>query len=442
MAFFCIFRLIFYMDINKLHEIFLTHPVICTDTRKIEKDCIFFALKGSNFDGNTFALDAIKEGAAFSIVDNTNFSNHKNCILVDNVLLTLQQLANFHRKYLKIPVLAITGTNGKTTTKELINIVLSVKYKVKATKGNLNNHIGVPLTLLSFNKNTELGIVEMGANHIGEIENLCRIAEPDFGIITNIGKAHIEGFGSYEGIIKTKTELYRYLNNHSGKIFCNVNNSVLYEQSLNFKDSTAYFGDNNSKIEAKIIKNNPFLIIKVIDDKEEKPLKTNLIGAYNLENILNAIAIGKYFGISITDSIYKIAEYSPDNMRSQLIKTERNTLIVDAYNANPTSMKLAIENFSNLKFKNKIMILGDMLELGGSQDNEHKHICDLFMKLNLKNTILVGSIFNNTCHIKSVRKFVDIYHLINSGILNDFSGFYILIKGSRGIALEKAINYL
>jgi len=430
------------MKIEDLYKIFLSHPIICTDTRKIVPDSLFFALKGSNFNGNLFAKEAVKIGAKYAIADDPDLSGSVNIIVVENVLSTLQMLATYHRNQLNIPILAITGSNGKTTTKELTNIILTQKYNVGATHGNLNNHIGVPLTLLSFNNSINFGIVEMGANHIGEIAYLCNIALPDYGLITNIGKAHIEGFGSLEGIITAKTELYNHLSKNNGKVFCNATNNLLITQCKKNNCDVIFYGHPNGIIDGKIINNNPYLKLEIWDEKNSIKVNTHLVGSYNAENLLAAFCIGKYFGIDINQSKNMVEAYKPDNMRSQWLKTKRNNIIVDAYNANPTSMQLAINNFMSLNVDNKVLVLGDMLELGETEEQEHYSIIKLIESLKIDKVILIGRIFKRLNKNNSILCFEDINQLTNSDNIKKIKNSNILMKGSRRVQLEKALEYL
>ena len=424
------------MKIKALHDIFLKHNTICTDTRKIEKDCIFFALKGDNFNGNKFAFEAITKGAKFVVIDEKEFNKNSNCILVENVLSTLQKLANYHRTFLGLKVIALTGSNGKTTTKELINSVLSQRFKTIATSGNLNNHIGVPLTLLRMNKTTEIGIVEMGANHLKEIEFLCEIAEPDYGYITNFGKAHLEGFGSEQGVIKGKSELYDYLKTNNKLIFINNEDQTQLNQLGNYSKSVK-FGLTEDVVKIDFIEANPFVVAQFNNSK----IDSKLIGSYNFTNISAAIAIGIYF--KVPDNLIKeaIEAYTPENNRSQIITRNSNKIILDAYNANPTSMKAALDNLSQLKDSKKIAILGDMFELGESAKKEHQTIAEYALSLNIDGVYLVGSNFYNSQidskQITYFKSFEDLEKVFNSSLVEDST---ILIKGSRGMALERLLN--
>ena len=419
------------MRIAELYKIYQEHPIICTDTRKISKGCLFFALKGENFDANTFAEQAISEGAAYAIIDNHKFNLSKKNILVDDVLETLQQLANYHRKQFTIPFIGITGSNGKTTTKELINVVLSQKYKTVATQGNLNNHIGVPLTILSIPTDCEIAIIEMGANHIGEIEQLCKLAEPNFGIITNIGTAHIEGFGSKEGVVKAKNELYEFIRKTNGTIFINGDDELLgsLAQEIN---SIKYLKNNINDILS-----NPFLSFTW----KELKIETQLYGEYNIPNILAAIKIGEYFNVDKFAIKTALENYVSTNNRSQIVKLSKHTLYLDAYNANPTSMNAAIDAFSTLNVPNKFLILGDMLELGHVSQEEHQKIADKIHNLNLQ-ALLVGNEFQqikNKHNLTSVKN-TDEAILWLANQLDFFKS--ILIKGSRGIRLEKVSEFI
>jgi UDP-N-acetylmuramoyl-tripeptide--D-alanyl-D-alanine ligase len=426
------------MKIQEIHSIFINSKGVTTDSRKIEKGQIFFALKGENFNGNEYAKSAIERGAEYAIIDEAEYADIERTILVKGVLNCLQELAKFHRKYLNIPILAITGSNGKTTTKELISSVLNKRFSLGYTQGNLNNHIGVPLTLLSFSKETEMGVVEMGANHIGEIEVLCNIADPDYGIITNIGKAHIEGFGSFEGVIKTKSELYNYLKRKKGKIFINGEDNLLLSQSTDL-EKVSYGKKHNLFVSAEFIASSPFLEIKW----DQFEIRTKLVGEYNFNNVLAAICIGSYFNVPKEKIVEAIEDYQPKNNRSQLTKTETNTLIIDAYNANPTSMELAIRNFLNIKEDNKFLILGDMFELGGSSKEEHHKIIQLADKLKFENAIFIGENFYNFRNEFPVYQFFEnTTSLSNYLKINTIKNATLLLKASRGIKLEQVVDYL
>jgi UDP-N-acetylmuramoyl-tripeptide--D-alanyl-D-alanine ligase len=425
------------MNIKDLHSIFLEFPSVSTDTRKINKNDIFFALKGDNFNGNTYAQQAINNGASFVIIDQKEYYINDKTILVDDCLVILQKLANFHRNFCNAKVISLTGSNGKTTTKELIHTVLAKKYKTIATVGNLNNHIGVPLTLLSILPDTEIAIIEMGANHLKEIEFLCKIAEPDFGYITNFGKAHLEGFGGVEGVIKGKSELYEYLINNKKSLFLNADDPIQLEKLKNYTKKYGFSSINPKYYKIELEEAQPFVIIKV----EDTIIKSNLIGAYNFHNCCAAIIIGKFFNVELPEIKIALEKYTPDNNRSQIIKANGHYIILDAYNANPSSMKVAIENFNSLAKTNKVLILGDMFELGESAKEEHQEIVELTKKMNFDQIIFVGENFykTETSFIK-LRNFDDLKSFLLKNKLPSNSS--ILIKGSRGMALERALDCL
>lgn len=427
------------MDINYIHSLFLKCDSVSIDTRKIGKYSFFVALKGDNFDANTFAKEALDKGASYVLIDNKDYFIDERTILVENSLIALQELAKFHRNYLKLPIIALTGSNGKTTTKELINAVLSKKFATKATIGNLNNHIGVPLTLLSFNKKTEIGIVEMGANHQKEIEFLCDIAQPDYGYVTNFGKAHLEGFGGVEGVIKGKSEMYDYLSSKDKLAFVNLEDSIQVEKTKNMKSYS--FGVNKavSDVNFSTITANPFVTVFY----SQNVITTHLIGLYNANNINAAIAIGTYFKVTVSDIKSALEGYVPENNRSQLMSKGTNEIILDAYNANPSSMKVAIENFILLDKKNKIVFLGDMFELGAESLSEHKGVVDLL--LNQKDIIcyFVGKDFYQNKVNQSNFYFFENFDAFSGFIKNkNFENNMILIKGSRGMALERTLEFI
>ena len=427
------------MNIEQLHNLFLQCHLVCTDTRKVLKNDMYFALKGEHFNGNAFANEAIKKGAKYAIIDEEAFCHIPQTILVPNVLETLQELAAFHRTYLNIPIIAITGSNGKTTTKELINITLSKKYKTVATIGNLNNHIGVPLTLLSMDKATEIGIVEMGANHLKEIEFLCHIAKPDYGYITNFGKAHLEGFGSLEGVIKGKCELYDYLKANKKIIFVNGHDATQIEKTKHSK--IFLFGKTNNHFDVSIdfVRANPF----VKSSYNHLEIQSQLIGEYNFNNISAAIAIANYFKVEDEQIKTAIESYIPSNNRSQIIKKGTNKIILDAYNANPTSMAAALHNFEKQKGEHKIVILGDMFELGNSTKKEHQHIVNLFASLKLENIILIGeNFFKTEVSTESILVFKSFETFKDGFDLALIRNTTFLIKGSRGMALERVLKLL
>ncbi|WP_320019791.1 UDP-N-acetylmuramoyl-tripeptide--D-alanyl-D-alanine ligase [Labilibaculum manganireducens] len=429
------------MQLSNIYLLFKEHPIVVTDTRKIVPNSIFFALKGDNFNGNKFAMSAVEKGCNYAIVDEQEYAVDNRFVLVEDVLATLQDLAREHRRQLNIPILAITGTNGKTTTKELVHEVLRRKFQTAATIGNLNNHIGVPLTLLSMNADTEFGIVEMGANHPGEIKQLCEIAEPDYGIITNVGKAHLEGFGSFEGVVKTKKELYDFLFKNGGKVFINADNDYLTKM-LNDQESISYGNSENAFSKAKFLQAEPYLVLEIRSAIGKLYIKTKLIGAYNFENALAAVTIGRYFKIDEIEIKEALEKYVPSNNRSQLKKTEKNILFLDAYNANPTSMKAAIENFAGMPRKNKVIILGDMLELGSDARKEHLDLLQLIQDRQLQSVFLVGDIFTEVNSNEQFKTFKNTSELIKELDKEELLNQYILIKGSRGIRLEQVIEKL
>lgn len=427
------------MTLEFIHHCFLECTSISIDTRKINTNSMFVAIKGENFDANTFAIEALKKGAKYVIIDNKDYFIDNRTILVNNSLETLQELAKFHRKYLKTPIIALTGSNGKTTTKELINSVLSKKYKTSATIGNLNNHIGVPLTLLSFTKNTQIGIVEMGANHQEEIKFLCNIAQPDFGYITNFGKAHLEGFGGVEGIIKGKSEMYDYLKSNNKSVFVNLEDVIQVEKTIEMKIIS--FGINKSKANLNItsVKANPFVEITY----DNVVIQSKLIGLYNSNNINAAIAIGKYFEISNTAIKAGIENYIPDNNRSQLMKINTNDIILDAYNANPSSMKAAIDNFLQLDNPNKLLILGDMFELGNDSKTEHREIVTFLSNQSKSFFYLIGNHFFENKNYSENGLFFENFETFSEYFKNNLpDNKIILIKGSRGMALERTLELL
>ena len=427
------------MDIKSVHDYFLKCNSVSIDTRKIESGSMFVAIKGENFDANTFAKEALEKGASFVIIDNPDYFIDERTIVVEDSLITLQELAKFHREYLNIPIIALTGSNGKTTTKELIQVVLAQKYNTKATLGNLNNHIGVPLTLLSFSKETEVGIVEMGANHQKEIEFLCEIAKPDYGYITNFGKAHLEGFGGVEGVIKGKSEMYTYLSTHHKTAFVNLNDPIQVDKTININSFTFGLNNQNADVLIDSITANPFVEVVTNNTK----ITSHLIGLYNSNNINAAISIGIKFGVSLENIKNAIEGFVPQNNRSQMLTINSNEIILDAYNANPSSMAVALENFFQLENDNKIAILGDMFELGNESLLEHKSIVDLVINNNTITTYFIGKDFySNRIENKNCNFFIS---------YEDFSEYFketkinhslILIKGSRGMALERTLQLL
>ncbi|MFK8045394.1 MAG: UDP-N-acetylmuramoyl-tripeptide--D-alanyl-D-alanine ligase [Crocinitomicaceae bacterium] len=427
------------MVISDLHNLFLESEGVCTDTRSIKKNQLFFAIKGENFDGNLYAEEALSKGASYAVVEDRQFSGHPKAILVKNVLKTLQDLANYHRKQFNIPVIGITGSNGKTTSKELVNAVLEQKYKTLVTEGNLNNHLGVPFTLLKINDLHEIAIVEMGANKPGDIKELAEIAQPTYGVITNIGKAHLEGFGSLEGVINTKTEMYRNIASSKGAIFVNTTDTLLTNQIIAGIEVIGY-GNGANNVSGEVVEANPFIAFNwQIGNYQSNVLQTQLVGSYNLSNFLLAICIGQHFKVDVEKINQAIESYSPSNNRSQVTKTTRNTLIVDCYNANPSSMKSAIYSFKTISANSKLMILGDMLELGSISEAEHRAVYALALTNDIE-TIYVGNIFKSL--YPKNRSYTSVEDLIEKENLQLFSDRTILLKGSRGIKLEKLIDKL
>lgn len=433
--------------IAELYNHFLQHPIVCTDTRDIQKGSVFFALKGDKFNANQFASQALESGCSLVVIDEAQYKKDERCFLVKDVLTTLQQLANYHRRQLTLPVISITGSNGKTTSKELVNAVLSQQYNVLATKGNLNNHIGVPLTLLSITQQHQIAIVEMGANHQGEIAMLCTIAEPDYGMITNIGKAHLEGFGGYEGVIKAKSEMYQYIRKKGGKLFVNADNSLLVQLSENTNKIT--FGTSETvDYKGFFIDSNPFVRLKYKAKEdaqafaEKQTVTTHLIGSYNFENVLAAACIGYYFKMSEQQIAQGIESYVPSNNRSQVMQTAANLLLLDAYNANPSSMNAAIENFAKMDTPNKMVILGDMLELGTESEKEHDAVVAMLQTHNIQNAILVGPCFMQSGKKTITKCFPNSNEALTYLKQHPIKGFTILVKGSRGIKLEKVVEGL
>jgi len=424
------FCFILIMSNSDLYKIYLKNPNICTDSRNIISGGIFFALSGEHFNGNKFALEAINKGCSFAIIDDKKYNSKPNTILVENVLKTLQDLAKIHREKLTIPVIGITGTNGKTTSKELIKNVLKSCMNCYATKGNLNNHIGVPLSILEINSRHDIAVIEMGANHKNEIDFLCNISKPTHGVITNIGKAHLKGFGDYDGVLKTKNELYNYIKHNNGMLFVNKDD----EQLVNLANeiSQENYG-HKSNLELRITSNKPFINIKW----GEYILKSNLIGEYQYYNIALAVCIGKHFKISNEKICIQIKKYKPKNNRSQVINTKNNVVILDAYNANPSSMKAMICSFANQNYDNGLLILGDMLELGAYSINEHNLIISICKKLKL-NFILVGEEFSKV-HKDSLEGVEELCEFVKKNPINNKT---ILIKGSRGISLELIVPFL
>jgi len=424
------------MKTESLYNIFKEHNTICTDTRQISENCLFFALKGENFNGNKFAKNALKNGAGYAIIDEEQFYINEKTILVNDVLTTLQKLANYHRRQFDIPFIGITGTNGKTTSKELINAVLSQQFNTSYTKGNLNNHIGVPLTLLEIKSDCEIAIIEMGANHIGEIKDLCEIAEPNYGIITNIGTAHIEGFGSKEGVVKTKNEMYNHISVNGKLIFTNNDDSTLQKLASSLNKFT--YGKNGADCTASLLSESPNIKL----NWNSYDINSTLYGGYNFYNILLAICIGKYFKVDDEKIIKGIETYVSTNNRSQLVSINNTDIYLDAYNANPSSMNVAIDSFSSNNSQKKLMILGDMLELGDVSAEEHQNIINKANDLNI-NSFFVGNEFNTASEKHEFNYFnnsSEVIEWIDNNELSDYDS--ILIKGSRGVRLEQVAEHI
>ena len=427
------------MKIEKLHQLFLKFNVVSTDTRSISNGALFFALKGDNFNGNDFAKKALDSGASYCIIDEQQSQSNARFILVPDVLITLQELANFHRKYLNIPIIAITGSNGKTSTKELINSVLGQRYKTHATQGNYNNHIGVPLTLLQMDTSVDIGIVEMGANHIGEIANLCQISAPNYGYITNFGKAHLEGFGSAAGVVKGKCELYDYLKSNKGVVFINGDDKKQVQQIGDYKSVNIFSKDNSSNIQVSMTSQTPFISF----ESQGCTMESQLVGIYNFSNAAAAIAMGCFFEVSLENIKKGIESYTPNNNRSQIIQKGSNTIILDAYNANPSSVEVALDNFNSMKSPLKIVILGDMFELGVHSKSEHQAVIDEVNSLNFSSVYYVGSHFFELASDLSKANFFKTTESFRNQLQSlVFKDALILIKGSRGMALESLLDSL
>lgn len=424
------------MNIEQIYQTYLQSRTVTTDSRQITPGCIFFAFKGATFDGNAFAPQALEQGAAMCVLSDSQYKVDDRCVVVDDVLATLQQLARHHRAQLTIPILGITGTNGKTTTKELVHAVLSRRYRTHATMGNFNNHLGVPLTLLSIPANAEMAIIEMGANHPGEIEALCRIADPDFGLITNVGRAHLEGFGGFEGVVRTKTELYRHLAAKQGMAFVNADNDILTAQAAQCHLQTLTYGASEvAQVRGHLVGSEPYMKYYVEEGDNVYSIQSNLLGNYNFDNAMAATAVGRYFHVDLWDIKEAIEQYAPSNRRSQYKETAHNTLFLDCYNANPSSMKVALDNLEALSMPNKVAILGGMRELGDESLNEHKAIADRLNAHPDIEAILVGSEFgfvsNNPTYGRMLW-FSNVEEAKQHLIHHPLTQKTILLKGSNG----------
>ncbi|MDR1527699.1 MAG: UDP-N-acetylmuramoyl-tripeptide--D-alanyl-D-alanine ligase [Dysgonamonadaceae bacterium] len=426
------------INIEQLYSVFQQHPVVSTDSRTCPPDAVFFALKGDTFDGNDYIEQVLAAGAAYAVGDRTDLPNDKRIIRVDNALQTLQDLANYHRKQMPATVIAVTGTNGKTTTKELIAAALLSQYSTLYTQGNLNNHIGVPLTLLQLQPEHRFAVIEMGANHPGEIRALCRIAEPGYGLITNVGKAHLEGFGSFEGVIRTKVELYDFLRSRGGTVFASSDNPVLRDLYGSLPSVIRYGTTSEALIRGKIVASAPVLTM----EWDGGSITTHLAGSYNFENVLAAICVASYFGVERETINAAIENYIPVNNRSQHVDTGRNHLIIDAYNANPSSMQAALENFNALKVRPKMLILGEMKELGDYSREEHQQLTDYILP-DIHTVFLIGENYAACTSLPSEWKLFPMTDaLVEYLQANPLRGYHILIKGSRSNRLEKIIPYL
>ncbi len=425
------------MEIKELYDLYKKSYKVVKDTRDDVNNAIYFSLKGENFNGNKYALQALENGANYAVIDEEAYQVDQRMILVEDALTSLQQLATYHRQQLKFPILALTGSNGKTTSKELIHAVLNEQFNCYATKGNFNNHIGVPLSLLSMTPEHNFGVVEMGANHQLEIENLCEIALPDFGYITNFGRVHLEGFGSFEGVVKGKTEMYRHIKKHGKKVFVNEDDPIQMEKSTGM--DRILFGVRGTDYKVTFLGADPFVRIEFCGIH----IESQLIGSYNFANIAAAVSMGKYFGVQLEKIKRAIEGFVPDNNRSQIINRESNRIILDAYNANPNSMEVAIHNLANLSAVNKVAILGDMFELGKDSAMEHQKIADLAVKSDLDRVYLIGETFAKTKvsnkEVVLLKSFEEFTEHFKGHSLKDTT---VLIKASRGMALERVLDYL
>lgn len=427
------------MSIIDLYDLFIHNPQITTDSRNCPKGSIFFALKGDKFDGNQYAGKALASGCVYAVIDNPDYYIGKRTILVDNVLKTLQQLAHHHRKVLGLPIIGITGTNGKTTTKELLAAVLSTKFNLLYTEGNFNNHIGVPLTLLRLTHDHEMAVIEMGASHPGDIKELVDIVHPNYGIITNVGRAHLEGFGSFEGVIRTKGELYDYIRRSKGKIFIKKENEYLQSIAKGIEQITYGNGD-DAFASGQVVSCDPFLVFNWKQQGKLHTVETHMIGSYNLDNVLAAVAVGRFFKIPAERISRAIAAYEPTNNRSQFKKTENNELIIDAYNANPSSMKVALDNFITMPVQPKAIILGDMRELGPTSDELHAEVVEQIKKGQFDKVFLCGEHFSKVS--KEFSPFATTEAMVEELRKQPLKGYHILIKGSHSMGLEKLADIL
>ncbi|MDO4726134.1 MAG: UDP-N-acetylmuramoyl-tripeptide--D-alanyl-D-alanine ligase [Porphyromonadaceae bacterium] len=430
-------------EIQQLYEVFKQYPKITIDSRCCPPNSIFFALRGENVDGNDYAEKALNNGAEYAVVDRVDVAQNDRYIVVDDVLTAMQRLAAHHRSQMKAKIIAITGTNGKTTTKELVATVLAKKYNVLYTDKNHNNHIGVPITLLRLTEDDEFGVIEIGANHKGEIAELCKMVQPDYGLITNFGRAHLEGFGSLEGVIEAKTELFEYLKENRGRVFININNNNIVEHSKGIGNISYAINNDKADVSGYITEQNPCVTFSWSSPRffvVTQKVQTNLVGTYNADNLLAAIVMGLFFEIEPESINEAIKEYIPENHRSQYLKTDNNDLVIDAYNANPSSMEAALRNFANLKYPHKTVILGDMLEMGAFSDDDHRETVDLISALKFDKVFLIGDNFSKIessyVTFRNVEEFIT--YIKDNPLINTA----ILLKGSNGIGLEQAIEYL
>lgn len=426
------------MNIEQLYRVFSESEGVSIDTRTLQRNQIYFALKGERFDGHTYVQAALDQGASCAVIDDEKYVIDGQTILVDDALQVLQQLANHHRRQFSIPVIGITGSNGKTTTKELLATVLQQKYEVLATLGNLNNHIGVPLTLLNLNSQHEIAIIEMGANHLREIDFLCQLAEPNYGLITSIGRAHMGEFGSFEAIKQTKAELYQWLHQSAGQIFINLNLEELVEMNnqIGCKKNITYSAQMDAQYRYQYLGSNPY--VKFAFNQQE--VQTQLVGEYNFNNLIAAATVGQYFDISQEQIRQALQDYIPTNNRSQIVSIDTNTLILDAYNANPSSMESALTNLQKMESVHKGAVLGEMLELGEYSQQEHQQIADLAQSMSLDFILLVGEEFADVEVDAAVLKFPDVHQAKDWWQKQNFEQYLILIKGSRGVQLEKLLQ--
>lgn len=424
--------------IEQIYELYKKAYTVTTDSRNISKDYVFVALKGEHFDGNDFALKVAEEGVAAAVIaDRHDLPRHERLFVVDDSLKTLQELAKYHRTKLGLPILGITGTNGKTTTKELVSAVLAKKYNIIFTQGNFNNQLGVPLTLLRIKPGTDMAVVEMGASHPGDIDELTSLGKPDYGMITNIGRAHLRDFGGYEGVIKTKNEMYQYIGTYNGLLFVNKDNELLMGLANNINKVT-YGTSDDADVKGKMLSANPYLSVEWNNHR----IDTQLVGDYNFENVMAAICIGTYFKVAENDIVEALSSYCPTNNRSQVVETGKNRVVMDAYNANPTSMSHAINNFRNICKDDNLLILGDMRELGEESVQEHKNILELLRNLKFKNVCLVGEEFAAVAKDSEFQTFADVETLIKHIADHPVTGKDILVKGSNSVHLNKIIDSL